>query len=551
MRRMSIGLGITVGLLVACSNSSNFGNDAGPDAGDAGPASGDAGSDAGPDAGPDAGMLGINCSALVNCDQTCSTDACTNGCYASATGVAQGYFNLFVNCIADNCPSTDGGPCESGSSSECSNCNQSAGTGACVMELVGCEGDMFVGPPDPDGGGVVVPDAGQVLSCGGYIACVAACATQDGGGCASACSLAATPEAAVLAQALNTCLAMACPSTDGGPCETSGPACSGCVEQVELAQPDTCAAPYIACNSDTSNTPDGGSGPRSLVDGGVISTLVIGVDQVASTIVVSGGYLYFTQVLTGTPVLRVALTDGGPTLLDGGLVSSLGPPQPTPVSLAVDANNVYVWSVGTFALNSSINNRDGTVVQIPIDGGAAITLRQNMEVLYDDAYLNAIAVDSQNVYWVEGASGSDGAVMRAPIGGGSAVVLYSGQEVPQAITTDGTNVYWADWGPFNAMGDPAGAGSIWAGSIDGGTPKLLASNQGAPETIAVDLQNVYWANLGQLGGDLPSPNGGSVMEVPIDGGTVVTIASQQAVPVSLLAAGGAVYWSEYGLSEPG
>jgi len=392
---------------------------------------------------------------------------------------------------------------------------------------------------------VVVPpmDGGKLLNCGAYVACVNAC-PLDAGNCDAMCANEATPEARALANVLNACLAMACPSTDGGPCEMQGPQCAGCIEQVTLAQPNTCAAPYVACNMDTSNT-DGGGVPTVLFDGGVMTTVVKGLDQAASNLVVSGNYLYFTQVVSNAPVLRLSLADGGQ-------VTPVGPNQPTPVSIAVDSNNVYVWSVGSFQLNSSINNKDGTVVQVPLDGGAPLTLRTGMEVLYDAAYLNALAIDSSNVYWVEGAVGSDGVIMKTPIGSTSPTPIYSSQRIPQALTTDGANVYWADWGTFDAQGRSNNDGTVWQGSVNGGTPKMLASNQPAPSGIAVDGQNVYWSNLGFLGTDnFPQPNTGSVMQVPIGGGTLTTIASAQAVPVCIIADRGKIYWSQYGLSAPG
>jgi hypothetical protein len=512
--------------------------------------------------GTDGGMdvtqpaIGLTCSKLLFCDQACMSTDCTNGCYAEATGVAQGLFDTLNTCIDLQCPDAGG------------TCQQNAATGACGGNLASCFADTFVGPPDPDGGAVVYPDAGLVYNCGELNTCLAACAEDAGAGCAAACNSRATPQAEALEAALDSCLAIACPSTDGGPCQMQGPACAGCIEQVTLAQPDTCATPYIACNADTSNTDGGVAVPTVLADAGTLSTVLTGLDQAASTIIASNNWLYFTQVVGGGPVYRlwigggsaefpdggVGFGDGGIFTGDGGtILESVGPAQPTPVSLAVDANNVYVWSVGTFQINSSINNGDGTVVQIPIGGGAATTLATNMEVLYDAAYLNAIASDATHVYWVAGASGSDGAIMRSAIGGGGATAIYSSQQIPQAVVTDGTHVFWADWGTFDSMGHSNNDGTLWQGSVDGTATALkLASSQSAPSAIAIDSQNVYWVNLGPLGADnFPALNSGSVMKVPIGGGTATAIANAQAVPVSILVSGGTVYWSEYGLSAPG
>jgi hypothetical protein len=518
------------------------------DDGDAGTSDEDAG-----DVGP-----GLTCGKLLQCDQGCGSDSsCTDGCYAKATGVAQGLFDAFTACIDAHCAGSDAADCDT-----------TAATGPCVSYLVGCEQDQTVAPPDPDGGGVVQPDAGgPTYNCGQLNTCLSGC-TGDAGSCVADCNSHATPQATALLAALNSCLATACPSTPGGPCEHPGLECSGCIEQVTLAQPNTCADPYVACNSDTSNSPDGGPPvPTVLVSGGTLSTLLTGLIQPASTIVVNNGWLYFTQVVEGSPVYRFWVGDGSVTYPDGGLpfgdggattpdggpvLENLGPPQPTPVSLAVDANNVYVWSVGTFKLSSSVNNQDGTVVQVPLNGGPAITLRQNLEAFYDAGYLNAVTVDSNYVYWVEGAAGNDGAIMRAPIGGGSATPIYTGQYVPQAVATDGTNVYWANWGTFDSQGRSNNDGTLWQGPVGGGTPIQLASNLGGPSTIGLDSNNVYWVNLGTLGiNNFPALNSGSVMKTPIGGGPVTTIATGQSVPFSILVDNGTVYWTEYGLSAPG
>jgi hypothetical protein len=239
---------------------------------------------------------------------------------------------------------------------------------------------------------------------------------------------------------------------------------------------------------------------------------------------------------------------------DGGAVPTLTVAQESPVGLAADANNLYVWNVGDFMGSALVSEGDGTVIQIALDGGAQLTLGQHIETGYRAPYTNPIAIDSKNVYWIQGASGNDGAVVRAPIGvadGGTP--LYTQQAFPEAIATDGNNVYWTDWGTFDAQGNSNNDGAVWQGPVDGGTPVLLASNQLAPVSIAVDSSNVYWTNIGELGaGDLPAPNTGSVMQTPIGGGgKVTTLASAQAIPLGVVVAGGTVYWCEYVLSGPG
>jgi hypothetical protein len=495
----------------------------------------------GGDAG-DGGMPGLTCNKLLNCDQACSSSACTDGCYAQATGVAQGLFDALNDCISANCSSADGGPCADPSSSSCSSCDTSAATGPCISDLLACTSDTHMGPADPDGGGVVVPpmDAGMQLSCGEYTSCVAAC-SGDAGACTMMCTSQATAEAVALAQALNDCLATACPSGDGGPCQMQGTGCNGCVEQAEFGGP--CSDPYNTCENDTSNSPDAGTTP-TILNGGMLSTILTGVDQVGSSMIVRDGYLYFSEEGSANQIGRIPV--------GGGALVPIGAPQPTPVGLAVDSNNVYVWNYGTFSGMSQLNNDDGTAVQVPINGGPQITLATGIQVFYAAPYLNAIAVDQNNVYFIDGASGNNGVILRTAIGGANPMTLFTGQFFPEAIVTDGVNVYWANWGTFDAMGNSNNDGTIMQGSINGGSPKVLASNLSAPSVMTVDANNVYWTNLGRMGANnLPAPNSGSVMQVPIGGGPVVTLAGQQSIPVAIAVSNGTVYWTEYGLGSPG
>jgi hypothetical protein len=536
----------TAVLAVSCGSSGTGagGTGGGTGTGTAGGATGgsDGGMEAGSDGGPD-GSLGLRCSQLLTCDQPCNTNACTDSCYAESTGVAQGLFDALNDCISANCSSADGGPCADGSSSTCSSCQTGAATGACISDLFACEQDEAAGPPDPDGGGVVVPpmDAGMELSCGQYTACVAAC-TGDAGACTTSCDDQATAEARALAGVLNGCLATACPSGDGGPCATQGSGCNGCVEQAEFG--GACATSYNTCENDTSNSPDAGNTP-TILNGGTLSTVLTGVDQIGSSMIVRDGYLYFAQEGDTDQIARLSLGDGG-------AITPLGPPQPTPVGLAVDSNNVYVWNYGTFSGTSNLNNDDGTAVQIPLGGGAPVTIGQNIQVFYAAPYLNAIAVDQSHVYWVDGASGNNGTIARTAIGSASPVTIYTGQFFPEAIVTDGTNVYWANWGTFDAQGNSNNDGTIMQGSVTGGAPMVLASSLSAPSCMALDANNVYWTNLGRMGGNnLPAPNSGSVMQVAIGGGNVITLAGQQSIPVGIAVANGTVYWTEYGLGSPG
>jgi hypothetical protein len=129
-----LALVATLAFFVAAAASSACSSSSGDDMGDAGTkdVSHDSTQDVSHDVGTHDAGIGLTCGELLACDMPCSSNACTNACYARATGYAQGLLNAFSKCIADNCPAGDGGPCESPSSSTCSTCNTQAGTGPCV-----------------------------------------------------------------------------------------------------------------------------------------------------------------------------------------------------------------------------------------------------------------------------------------------------------------------------------------------------------------------------------------------------------------------------------
>ena len=262
--------------------------------------------------------------------------------------------------------------------------------------------------------------------------------------------------------------------------------------------------------------------------------------------IVQAGVLYYSQVSATGPVSKVALADGGAT------PSNVSASQPYPMGLAVDPSNVYVWNSGSFSGSTTLNDKDGTLVQLPLAGGAPITLATGIEAAYAAPYLNAVAVNAGHVYWVAGASGTDGAIVddrerhREP----------EGRLLQPGVSGGGGDgrgePLLVQLGHVQRVRQLQQRRDGSSGPIAGGTVTTLASSLSAPAAIAIDSKNVYWTNAGQLGGDnLPAPGTGAVLQVPIGGGTVVTLAKNEAIPLGIAVGNGTVYWAEYTLSAPG
>ena len=288
------------GFLAACSSSSGS-----PGAGDAAPSEAGQGDTGSGDAG---GGTGLTCSDLLSCDEPCSSSTCTNACYAKSTAHAQGLFNGLTTCIADQCPSTDGGACANGSSMQCSQCDTMAATTACVTFLSACEDDTQAGPADPDGGAQVIDsgvvDAGPRVSCGMIVACDQSCAPGNTA-CQAKCAAEGTATAQALDMALANCVAQACPTT--GPCADAGTACTGCQEQSYYG---ACVTPFTACQNDRSAMPDGGTEPVAL-QGGTISVLASGLDQ-PQVVLIQNGDAFFSEI-TSTGAVKKVPVDGAPS----------------------------------------------------------------------------------------------------------------------------------------------------------------------------------------------------------------------------------------------
>jgi hypothetical protein len=211
-------------------------------------------------------------------------------------------------------------------------------------------------------------------------------------------------------------LVIACPKTGCGSGYTT------------LATGQTAAGGGLAV-ADTSvywtslGAPGGVAVLKAPLAGGAPVTLV--ANGSATAMAVGGGRVFYTTVTPGMSgqLMSVPVAGGTPSVL-------VGPQQGFSVqNVSTDADNVY------------FSGNDGIVGQMPLAGGAIVTLAT--------AQWNGpstIATDGQYVYW-----GAGGNLVKTPIGGGQLTTLASGQPLINSVAVDADNVYWASFGPGTVM----------------------------------------------------------------------------------------------------
>lgn len=162
--------------------------------------------------------------------------------------------------------------------------------------------------------------------------------------------------------------------------------------------------------------------------------------------------------------------------IDGGSVVTHATVSDWVTAMAVDSHNVY-WGAGL-----------GQLTKVPVSGGPPTVLWPGS----GHEEIRAIAVDSSNVYWaaVEDTPPLDGVILQIPIDGGAIVTLSSGEWNPAGIAVDSANVYWTD---FAYGGHEAQGGLVKKAPIGGGSVTTLATGQCFPATIAVNSASVFWA----------------------------------------------------------
>jgi hypothetical protein len=206
--------------------------------------------------------------------------------------------------------------------------------------------------------------------------------------------------------------------------------------------------------------------------------------------------------------------------LAGGSAVLIADQQSLPHGLAVDGAFIY-WL-----------NTDGSVMKAPIAGGAWTELATGPIAERSDPGQRGLALDADNVYWVNAATGeSDGQVLKVSKNGGKVSVLADKEFHPVAIAVDSLNVYYTTFG-WGFQDNPIAAGRVLKVPVTGGTPTVLASGQSSPSALALDSNNVYWANL----------FGNSIMKAALNGGAPVVLATALGTTADLAVDSENVYW---------
>lgn len=221
-------------------------------------------------------------------------------------------------------------------------------------------------------------------------------------------------------------------------------------------------------------------------------------------------------------IARLVPDAGSPTLLPTSGYS--------PFAAVADSESVYWASIA-----------DGTVMKVPIGGGAPATLAAGQNPY-------GVAVDATNVYWTSGFS--DAAVMRASLDGGLPITLASGLDSPFGIAVGGGTVVWTNQ-----------SNAVMSVPIDGGAPSTLAPHQGVSISRPVaDESNVYWLSglpqpygIGACEGGCPTPppQPGALMRASLPAGSIATVVSGVMSPMyngDLAVDTSSVYWATCDLS---
>jgi hypothetical protein len=266
----------------------------------------------------------------------------------------------------------------------------------------------------------------------------------------------------------------------------------------------------VGCSSGGGASPDGagGSGGGGS-DGGPQSDLAVdqpgGQDAPPDT---TGGFEpaplpYFFGTCTSFGAASPVPTDR--TLPYGLKVVATGLPKT--IDLQVDATNAYL------ATSSAL-------LRLPLAGGAP-------EMIAGGVAPVTIAIDADNIYWVDGATAGQMTILRAPLTatGATPTMLASQAGTPGPFTVGGGFVYFA-------VGT-----TIWRVPTGGGTVQTVSTTM-EPRGLAATSDAVYFSEY----------TNETIQRVPLTGTLPAAPAFLKlayAVPTAVALNGGDLYWDDW------
>jgi hypothetical protein len=104
---------------------------------------------------------------------------------------------------------------------------------------------------------------------------------------------------------------------------------------------------------------------------------------------------------------------------------------------------------------------------------------------------SCLAIDSQNIYVATGLIAANGGqIYKVPLSGGMPTTIVPMQARPHGIASDGTNLFWTNFGTGGTTG------AIMKSGVDGSNATPIVPTQAAPFDLSLDATHVFWTNRG-------------------------------------------------------
>jgi hypothetical protein len=209
---------------------------------------------------------------------------------------------------------------------------------------------------------------------------------------------------------------------------------------------------------------------RANLDGSGVNQRFITQSGIIGGIAVDGTYLYWN-----TDESKIARANRDGSGINESFITAYDGQRGNPLGLAVDANYIY-WSNCDFSQGCVHGD---TIGRANLDGSGV-----NMSFISGATHTYGLAVDGTSIYWGDKADPSSQSDLRRAIGRANldgsganpSFISGSSPSFPFGVTTDGTYLYWADFGTY----------TIGRANLDGsGVDYSFITGANAPDSVAV------------------------------------------------------------------